>query len=282
MQNKRGHVVAVQIALFGWMVVVLGGCASSATRGEFPISTVCTDGNKVSSHFEFEKNTFAYANELVWEYRYDSKGNWTTERRVPKPNYWQHCFVVARSARQFFLNARFEPTQPAVDDEEYRRLVRAVVRASARRALPEEKKIVIPGYADLRAFSTAHEAVLKAECGGAWRSYVQRGHWRMIFPFTRGHQQRAADQLWQRLGEDCPAIVHLVRFPQLTINHAVVIYEAERTEHGMEFTAYDPNDPKHPTTITYDRAARTFSLAANDYFPGGRVDVYEIYHGWNY
>lgn len=37
-----------------------------------------------------------------------------------------------------------------------------------------------------------------------------------------------------------------------------------------------------PTTLTYDGQARMFTLPRNKYFPGGKVNVYEIYSAWNY
>jgi hypothetical protein len=73
------------------------------------------------------------------------------------------------------------------------------------------------------------------------------------------------------------AVVHLVRFPQLTINHAVLVFEARSSPERIEFLTYDPNDPMGPITITYERATKTFSLPFNAYFPGGRIDVYPIY-----
>src|SRR6185369_2464339 len=138
--------------------------------------------------FDFQKDTFAFANELVWVYEYDANGNWTTHNRDPKPTYSLHCFVLARSARQFFLNARFDPNLPVADEASYRHLIRQVVASSPRKRRAEDRKIVIPGYADLRTFSRENENLLKSECGGGWQSYFQRGHWRMIFPFSRSHQ----------------------------------------------------------------------------------------------
>ena len=52
------------------------------------------------------------------------------------------------------------------------------------------------GVADLRAFSQAHERLLKDECGSTLESYFQRGHWRMIMPFSRRNQQGFADKLF--------------------------------------------------------------------------------------
>ena len=257
-----------------WLIVLAGlllaGCATSPPSAE------------ASRHFVFEQDTFAYANGLVWEYRFDEHGQWTHRAREPKPDYTHHCFVVARSAKQFFQNARFDPALPEADTDTYRRRIREVVRASPRQALPEEKKIVIPGYANLRAFSQGHEALLKSHCGGAWRSYFQRGHWRMIWPFSRHHQQRTAGRLANEIKNCTPPVVHLVRFPSLTINHAVVLFDARETADTIEFKAYDPNSPEQPATLTYDRAGRSFSFPTTAYFPGGRVDVYEIYRNGFY
>ena len=232
--------------------------------------------------FDFQKDTFSFPNELIWTYQYDTNGNWTTHRRDPRPNYAQHCFVLARSARQFFLNARFDASQPTADEATYRLLIRRVVSSNPRKALPEMEKIVIPGYSDLRSFSRQQEELLKAGCGGGWQSYFQRGHWRMIFPFSRRHQATMAQQLLDDLERDPPLIVHLVRFPQLTINHAVVIFGSSQNEKEICFRAYDPNHTTQPSVITYDRTSRTFFLTANDYFPGGRVDVYEVYYNWDH
>jgi hypothetical protein len=232
--------------------------------------------------FDFEKDTFAYANELVWEYSYDEKGHWQTHTREVKPSYHQHCFVMARSARQFFDNARFNASLPPVDESAYREKIRRVVSASPRRPLPESKKIIFPGYADLRSFSREHEALLKSECGPATQSYFQIGNWRTIFPFTRGHQGRMARQLVTHLRNNRPALVHVLRFPQLSINHALLVFQAEETPSEVDFTVYDPNNPAHPGSLIFDRATRTFRLPPSNYFFGGPVNVYEIYWRWNY
>jgi hypothetical protein len=249
-----------------FLIVVLCGCATS---------TRVTP--EASRPFDFEKDTFAYANELVWEYHFDDRGKWISQPRKPKPEYSHHCFVVARSARQFFQYATFAPAQPVADAKTYRRLVHRVMSIDPRKDIPDTEKVVIPGYADLQAFSRAQPTLLKSECGGAWQSYFQRGHWRMMMPFSRSHQQRTASQLMADIKNNLPPVVHLVRFPQLTINHAVMLFGATETEKEIQFSVYDPNNPKVPALLTYDRASRTFYFKFNDYFPGGRVDVYEIY-----
>ncbi|MBI3851302.1 MAG: hypothetical protein HY298_13660 [Verrucomicrobia bacterium] len=252
-------------------VTLLSGCASSR-----PSSAV------TNKPFVFQQDTLAYANQLVWEYYFDPNGKWRSKPREPKPDYTHHCFVVARSARQFFQHARFDPAQPVADEATYRRLIRRVISESPRRYSTESEKVVIPGYANLREFSQAQEKLLKAECGGAWESYFQRGHWRMVFPFSRAHQAKTAQALVEALKQNRPPVVHIVRFPQLTINHALLVFDATETETEIHFAVYDPNKPEKPTTLTYDRAKRTFDLPANDYFIGGRVDIYEVYRNWRY
>jgi hypothetical protein len=213
---------------------------------------------------------------------YDEKGAWTTHTRETKPSYYQHCFVMARSARQFFDNARFDPSLPPVDDSIYREGIRRVVKASPRRPLPEAQKVIFPGYADLRSFSRQHEALLKSECGSATQSYIQIGNWRTIFPFTRGHQDRMARQLVTHLRNHHPVLVHVVRFPQLSINHALLLFDAKEASSEIEFSVYDPNNPAHPVSLFYERATQSFRLPPNNYFFGGMVNVYEIYWRWNY
>ncbi len=250
-------------------VLLLCGCATSHP-----------DKTEVRRPFNFQTDTFAYPNDLVWEYHFDEHGKWVSHARHPKPDYTHHCFVVARSARQFFEHARFDPTLPAADADTYRQLIYKVISTPAHRSMAEADKVVIPGYANLHSFSEAQAPLLKAECGGAWQSYLQHGHWRMIMPFSRHHQEQMSKQLLADLRENRPPVVHLVRFPQLMINHAVVLFDATETEQEIRFATYDPNNPKVPVTLTYDRATRTFQFPANDYYPGGRLDVYEVYHDW--
>ncbi|PWU14252.1 MAG: hypothetical protein C5B50_17745 [Verrucomicrobia bacterium] len=251
---------------------LLCGCAASRPRD-------------LANHraFDFQKDTFAFANELCWKYGYDENGQWMTEPQQPKPEYTLHCLVLARSAKQFFEHARFEPKDPPVDEQTYRKLIRQVVSTNPRREPPEsENNVVIPGYADLHSFSLEHEKQLKAECGSAWQSYLQRGNWRMVFPFTHHEQQHMAEQLVTHLQAGFPLVVHVVSFPNLTINHTVLVFAATETARQIEFKTYDPNLPTKPQTLLFDRAERSFSLHANDYFPGGKVKAYELYWKWDY
>ena len=231
--------------------------------------------------FEFARDSFAFANELIWEYRFDATtGRTTFAKRDPKPDYVHRCFVLTRAARQFLYHARFDAERPRAEAETYRRLVREIVSRNPRRPCAPTDEVVFSGYASLREFSHAHETLLKAECGGAWRSYVLRSHWRMVFFISRVHQARTAASLLNEIRRGASPIVHLVLFPKLTINHGMVLFDAVEEPGAVKFSAYDPNDPTKPAQLSFDRAARTFSLPANHYWAGGRLDVIEIYRGW--
>jgi hypothetical protein len=240
-----------------------------------------TPGEAGGRRFEFARDTFAFANELLWEYQFDSAAGKTAFRgREPKPDYAHRCFVLVRAARQFLYHARFEAGQKVAGEETCRHLIREVVSRSPRTPCPEERQIIIPGYAGLREFSGVHEKLLKAECGGAWRSYFLRSHWRMVFPIARAHQTRTAARLVTALEKNISPIIHLVKFPSLTINHGMVLFDAVATRNGVEFSAYDPNSPWQPVKLTFDRAGKTFSLPPNRYWPGGELNVIEIYRNW--
>jgi hypothetical protein len=232
--------------------------------------------------FNFQADTFAFPNQLVWEYHYDEKSNWVSHPRDPAPDYFHHCFVVARAAKQFLEHARFDTNLPVADAATYRKLIREVAKSNTTKFSPDSDKIVIPGYPDLRTFSAVQAPLLKSECGGAWKSYFQRGHWRLLMPFTHRYEEKMAAQLVADLKDNLPPVVHVICFPSLRINHALLLFDVDESDKEIRFSVYDPNDPSRPTTLTYDRASRTFYFPANNYFPGGTVHIYEVYRNWRY
>jgi hypothetical protein len=233
--------------------------------------------------FQFERDTFAFAHELVWKYHFDpATGAMTTYRTDPPPTYYHRCFVLVRATRLFFDHARFAPELPPADPETYRRLVREIIARSPRRTCAEAERIVIPGYDGLRAFSQAHEALLKAECGAAWESYFLRSHWRMIFRVSGRFQQKMAEKLKRSLARRGVTLVHLFRFPRITINHGIVLYRFVESAENIEFTAYDPNLPEHPVILIYEKQRRVFTFAPNIYWGGGVLSVMEIFCDWPY
>ncbi len=233
--------------------------------------------------FRFERDTFAFANELIWQYRFDpATGATITFRTQPPPAYAHRCFVMVRAARQFLYHARFEPGMPATETDACRSQIREIVSRSPRKPCPEAERVVVAGYGGLRSLSQTQGALLKNECGGAWRSYTLRSHWRMVFPVSRRQQERMARQLVRAFQENPAPIVHLFRFPQLTINHGLVLFGFAEADASIQFQAYDPNIPAHPVELVYHREDRTFYFARTHYWPGGKVNVIEVYRGWLY
>lgn len=238
-------------------------------------------GVAVGRRFEFDRDSFAFPNELVWEYDFDSATAVPSiRRRVPAPRYAHRCFVLVRAARQFLYHARFDPAAGRADGAGYRRLIREVLARSPRRPSEAGERIVIPGYAGLRELSAARESLVKEQCGGAWRSYFQRSHWRVIFPVSRNHQRRTARELIEATERDDAPLVHLLQFPSLTINHGMMIFDAAHTPTGALFLAYDPNAPEAPARLAYDDRTRTFHLPRNRYWRGGALNVFEIFRRW--
>lgn len=257
----------------GLLLATASGCAGT------PL--VKSPNNQANTRaFDVAVDTFAYPNELAWEYGTDPvTSQIITQQNGSKPTFVHRCFAVSRMARQFFQYARFDPASPEVDDETYRKAIGAIVSRTpgdARR----DGKVAIAGYADLRSFSQAKESLLKDASGGSWRSYFAFSNWRMVFPFRRSHQAATARQLLAEVNRGRLPIAHLIRFspfPVTKINHVIVIVDAIDTAQETRFHIYDPNYPGQQGLLSFDHASRTFSFPMNDYFAGGTVDVYEIY-----
>ena len=233
--------------------------------------------------FHFERDTFAFAHELVWKYHFDPiTGAMTTYKADPPPTYYHRCFVLVRATRLFFDYAKFALEMPAVDLETYRRQVKKIISSNPRRKCADENRIVIPGFDSLHSFSHAHEALLKAECGAAWKSYFLRSHWRMIFRVSGRFQEKVAEKLKRSLQKRGMALVHLFCFPHITINHGIVLYGYTESEQNIVFEAYDPNLPAHPVKLVYEKKRRVFTFAPNIYWGGGVLSVMEIFCDWPY
>lgn len=233
--------------------------------------------------FQFERDTFAFRHELVWKYHFDPvTGAMSVCKVDPPPTYYHRCFVVVRATRLFFDYAHFAPELPQADAETYRKLVREVISRNPRGTCAPSERIVIPGFDGLRSFSQAHEAVLKKNCGAAWESYFLRSHWRMIFKVYGRFQEKISEKLKRSLPKRGVSLVHLFRFPRITINHGILLYGFVESAETIEFTGYDPNIPEHPITLIYEKNRRVFTFAPNIYWGGGVVSVTEIFCDFPY
>jgi hypothetical protein len=242
---------------------------------------------RIPRRFDFSRDRFAFANELLWHYELNPvTGRMDFRPREPKPDYVHRCFVLVRAARQFLYHARWESEAGLATDagqateDHYRQQIRRIMASDPRQPALPGHTIPIAGYANLFEFSAARESLLKVECGSAWRSYVLRSHWRMVLPIGRKHQQTTARGLISALENNICPIIHLVTFPALTINHGMIVFAARDNHDGTEFCAYDPNNPAAPAMLQYDRARKTFVLPPNRYWGGGDLNVIQICHSW--
>ncbi len=235
-------------------------------------------GTDRSGSFVFLRDTPGLTNETVWEYRIDpATGIMTSHRRPQKPTFSQHCFPVARLTKQFHLHATFEPSLPSLSTEEIAGRIREVGRRTPRKSSDPEQRILLPGFAGLRELSEAMPGEIRRATGGRWRSYLQRGNWRMVFPFTRSQQVATSRRLATVAAAGFPTVIHVVNFPALKINHALLVYGASKSTGGVEFAAYDPNTPGHPVVLQFTNVQSRFFFPPQPYFSGGWVDVYPVF-----
>ncbi|MGH7322753.1 MAG: hypothetical protein ACRELA_24465 [Candidatus Rokuibacteriota bacterium] len=231
--------------------------------------TLALDGpnHAGTARFDQSRDTFAFPN-LV---RAEHPG-----RRDLFANY---CIIMARAANQFFRFARFMPGEPLVPADEYARLTREVMAiAPWDPPRSDQERVVIPGYASLRAFSHDQEAAIKGVFGSNILSMLHWRTWRVALPLPSGHQSRVAGELRRELDAGRPAPLMITNFPDPDLlNHAILVY-AYRVQSGVvEFLAYDPNDPGNPLALYFDPATRGFWVEPLPYSPPGRIRAFRIY-----
>lgn len=218
--------------------------------------------------FDFSRDVFAFSNQVraLNPYRNDL--------------YSLRCFIMSCNVHRFFKFARFDPSLPKVSEDEYRRLVRRVAgMAFYRDPLPEQRRVVIPGYADLRSFSAEQERAVKEGMGLRWPSLVTYRNWRMSFGATAKHQARVAQQIQVQLGRGLCDQLHVVDSRTgRGLDHSVLVFAAREREDALEFSCYDPNDPSAPILLIYEKIRRRFLMPRVAYFEGGPIFVYRLYY----
>ncbi len=225
--------------------------------------------------FDLRRDTFAFSNDTVMRYGVDEQGRLHISRRDKPVEFGHRCFVVARGVIQFHQFARFDPKQPKLTREEYRRRIKQLCRIPVWSRGPREK-IVFPGYADLHSFSIAYEGLLKENLGNWWPSYLRVGNWRMATGHLRAGQAAAARWLVESMEEKKLRAVYIARFPHM--NHVIVVFAAHPQPNGdVRFDVYDPNYPNESSWLIYRADERSFEFDKRWYFPGGRVNVMRIY-----
>src|SRR5262252_8161763 len=222
--------------------LALGGCASVP-----PLSAAVREPTPVPL-LRFGVDTFAFPNE-------------SRTKNQGKPDlYANYCFVLARAVTQFHRFARFDPIAPRVTPDAYTELVlRVTAYQPWHDGLLEDDRVVIPGYASLYQFSAAEEPAVKAGLQGRFWTLIHWTNWRVVFPFPGSHQEHVASEAVTELHGGRLVQFLVTNFPQWELNHTVVVYDYRIGDNGdVDFMVYDPNDPKEPGLITFERAGRRF------------------------
>ncbi len=231
--------------------------------------------------FCYLDDTFAFANETVWNYQDGVRVTNSPPRQVKTESYTRRCFVMSRAVVQFWKFARFEPAAPPLDPQELARRVRIVAhQAPWDDCWPQTNRVVFAGYANLREMSAPEGKVLRAHLGSGWATYFHPRNYCMQFVPSKEHQARTHDMLRTTLERGQPMILWLYNFPTVDMNHCVVVYdEVAATDGRFAYAACDPNYTDRPRTLEYDPQTRAFSYSKTFYFKGGPVHARAIYLG---
>jgi hypothetical protein len=230
--------------------------------------------------FQYDTDTFAFANETVWNYANGAVQSDSSRTQTQKRDYTRRCFVVTRAAVQFWKFARFDPKAGPLPPDQLGARIREVTGRSVwLPALSRKERIIFPGYANLREISAADPTIFQANIGLGWPVYFRAGNAPIAMPLYRETEARLNDEIFHDLQQNYPTIVWLYNFPSLSINHVVVIIRGTHDRGRFHYQVYDPNYSHAPRKLDYDVATRTFSYNPTFYFKGGTVDVRAVYRG---
>jgi hypothetical protein len=238
-----------------------------------------------ASAFSFERDTFAFQNATVLKYK---EGRPTLERRStsddPPNQYTRRCFVMTRSAMQFRKFARFDPRGAPLGDKALAGRIRAVTRRFAwRESLPEDHRVIFPGYKNLREMSKERAHVLQENIGNGFVTYFRLGNFRMFFQRSSTYQAKTHAKLDAALARGDVFVCYLSTYPKLSINHAVLVYTRKRPRLGSDiehYLVYDPNHAEAPRELSWLPRQSSFSYQKDIDFVGGFVRVYQVYGKW--
>ena len=236
----------------------------------------------VASEFRFDRDTFAFQNATVLKYKNGVpflRARSTSDDLANK--YTRRCFVMSRTAMQFRKFARFDPRGAPLNDLELAARIRAVAhRAPWDESLPENQRIVFPGYANLRQMSKARAHVFQENLGSGFITYFRPSNFRMFFQHSRKYQDTTHANLEAALSRGGLFVGFLSTYPKLSINHAVLVYARNKSVPRDElehYLAYDPNHAEAPRELTWSPRERAFAYQKDIDFIGGFVRVYQSY-----
>jgi hypothetical protein len=234
------------------------------------------------AEFRFDRDTFAFQNATVLKYK-DGLPYLQVKasREDPANQYTRRCFVMSRTAMQFRKFARFDPSRAPLDDLELAARIRAVARSAPwGESLPENQRIVFPGYANLREMSKARAHVFQENIGNGFLTYFRPSNVRMFFEHSRKYQDTTHANLEAALSRGDLFVGFLSTYPKLSINHTVLVYARQIDPPGDElehYLVYDPNHAEAPRELTWSPCERAFAYQKDIDFIGGFVRVYQSY-----
>jgi hypothetical protein len=241
--------------------------------------------NGFASTFGFDRDTFAFENATVLKYKNGVPFLRARSNSDDPPNrYTRRCFVMTRTVMQFRKFARFDPHGAPLNDQELAARVRAIThRAAWREPLPENQRVVFPGYANLREMSKKRGSVLQQNIGSGFVTYFRPSNSRMFYQHSRKYQEETHANLKAALARGDLFIGYLSTYPRLSINHAVLIYAQKPGRSGNEiehYQVYDPNHAEAPRELTWSPHEGAFSYQKDIDFVGGFVRIYQTYRNW--
>jgi hypothetical protein len=236
----------------------------------------------LASDFAFKRDTLGFVNATVFDYSEGyarvRKADANNEKSKP---YTRRCFVMSRAAMQFRKFARFDPNGTPLEDKELAARIRLVAHTPPwRDALSSEKRIVFPGYRDLRALSEARARVLQENIGLGWPTYWRLGNTRMFFKHDEKYQEKTHANIDATLARGDMFVAYLSDYPHFLINHAVLVYDREPARPGSKidkYLCYDPNHPDAPRELKWSSSMRVFNYQKDEEFAGGFTRVYQVY-----
>ena len=257
-------------------------------------------GARAERAFDFKRDTFSFDNETALEY-HDGQASPRPRRPGEQPKrFTQHCFVMSRTVMQFRKFVRFDPKGAPLGDKELAERIRKITRVPPwSPPLPEQERIVMPGYADLRSLSRARAEIVQKNIGLGWPTYFRPGNWRILLPHGPTQQGKTHEEMERSLGREGFFVAYLTNFPRsLNINHGVLVYahragggkrrEAKlrgqvrsQVQLGNEgryrYAVYDPNHHDAPRTLEWSERERSFLYQHDTDFVGGPVIVWQVY-----
>jgi hypothetical protein len=256
------HDALSRLVVAALVVTFATACASAPPARPLPPP----DASLTVAGFSIARDTFAFRNDIA-------------AKNPDRDDLYAHyCFVLARSARQFFQFARFDPAAPRLDHAAYVERVRRVVAyAPWGAALPADDRVVIPGYPSLRAFSRAEESAVKEGLGGRLWTWVHWTNWRVALPVGHAHQMRVLDEIRRELAAGRLVQLLVTNWPIPELNHTVVAFASRPNGSTTELTIWDPNEPEGPGTITFDPSRGFWATRLYETRPGP-IRVFRMYY----